>query len=437
MAPTPCWLGLDIGTSGCRALAIDRAGTVRADARTPLPAPQQSADGGVEQDPALWWDAVRELLGALAAQLGDHDPRALCLDGTSATLLLAAPDGRPLTPGLMYNDSRARAEAERIAAAAPPDAAVHGAASSLAKLLLLAGRARHSAGALALHQADWIGGRLRGRYGDSDWNNALKLGFDPAAERWPDWLERLLPPGVRLPRCHAPGSELGSLDPEVAAATGLPPTLRVLAGTTDSTAGALAAGVAAPGDAVTSLGSTLVLKLVTARPVAESASGVYSHRIGDLWLAGGASNSGGAVLRQYFDDQALAELSERIDPAQPSGLDYYPLVRPGERFPHADPGQAPRLEPRPSDPARFLAGLFEGMARIERDGYRRLEALGASPPQRVLTVGGGARNRQWAAIRQRVLGLPVAAAIRQDAAYGAALLAQRATAPAGGRDGDD
>jgi hypothetical protein len=77
---------------------------------------------------------------------------------------------------------------------------------------------------------------------------------------------------------------------------------------------------------------------------------------GDSWLVGGASNSGGAVLRQLFSDQQLTDLSAGIDPSVASPLDYYPLPAPGERFPVNDPQLQPRLEPRPADDALFLHG---------------------------------------------------------------------------------
>ncbi|TVQ51838.1 MAG: carbohydrate kinase, partial [Spirulina sp. DLM2.Bin59] len=84
----------------------------------------------------------------------------------------------------------------------------------------------------------------------------------------------------------------------------------------------------------------------------------------------------------------------------------------------------PRLDPRPADPAAFLAGLLHGMAHIEAQGYQRLAALGATPLTQVFTAGGGAKNSVWGAIRQRVLGVPVAASIQTEAAYGTARLAQ-------------
>lgn len=94
---------------------------------------------------------------------------------------------------------------------------------------------------------------------------------------------------------------------------------------------------------MTSLGSTMAIKLVSEARVDDARFGVYSHRLDDTWLVGGASNTGGAVLRQLFTDGELAALSRHIDPAVASPLDYYPLPRKGERFPISDPDMEPRL----------------------------------------------------------------------------------------------
>jgi sugar (pentulose or hexulose) kinase len=201
----------------------------------------------------------------------------------------------------------------------------------------------------------------------------------------------------------------------------------VRAGTTDSIAAFMAAGLDQPGEAVTSLGSTLVLKLLSETRVDAPEYGVYSHRYGRLWLAGGASNAGGAVFRQYFSDQQLADLSQQIDAEVESELDYYPLPHVGERFPVNDPQLLPRLEPRPVDDQAFLHGLLESIARIEALGYRKLAELGASPLERVVTAGGGAKNETWRHIRQRALGVPVQASEHTEAAYGTAKLARLGT----------
>src|SRR3569623_2063303 len=103
------------------------------------------------------------------------------------------------------------------------------------------------------------------------------------------------------------GTNIGNVHPEIADTLGLSPRTRELAGTTDSTAAFNASGACEVGDAVTSLGATLVMKVVSDTPVFSPALGVYSHRLGRRWLVGGGSNSSGAVLLHYF---TRAELDE-------------------------------------------------------------------------------------------------------------------------------
>lgn len=416
------FLGIDFGTSGCRAVAMNTAGELLAQAETPLPAPDKDATESV-QDPAQWWQALTRVLKQLLAAVDRDKVRALAVDGTSATLLLCDAQGRPLTPALLYNDRRALAQAARIAARAPRQTAVHGPTSSLAKLLWFQDRGLAKPASHALHQADWITGRLTGAYGHSDYHNCLKLGYDAEQLAWPAWLADLGVNTALLPRVHAPGEFLGPLHPGVAALLGLPPATQVRAGTTDGVAAFLAADAHAPGHGVTSLGSTLVLKLVSDRPVFSPAHGVYSHRLGNLWLAGGASNSGGAVLAQYFSAEELRALTPRLNPDVPTGLDYYPLAGAGERFPVNDPALAPRLSPRPADRVVFLQGLLEGIARIEARGYELLTELGAPRLTALWTGGGGAQNPAWERLRAHLLKVPMHKPRSKLAAYGAARLA--------------
>lgn len=276
------------------------------------------------------------------------------------------------------------------------------------------------------HQADWIMGRLLGRFGLSDENNCLKLGYDSRARRWPGWLAKLDIDMRQLPEVRPAGTSIGRMDAGVARTLGLPVNVKIVTGTTDSVAGFIAAGAARVGEAVTSLGSTLALKVISEQPVFAPEYGVYSHRLGDLWLAGGASNSGGAVLLQFFSRAKMDSMTPHLQPGQPTGLNYYPLPARGERFPHCDPALPPRLEPRPPEDLRFFQSMLEGIAAIEREGYARLHALGAPYPVDVRTVGGGARNPAWAQIRQRLLGVPVTNVVSADAAFGAAMLALNA-----------
>lgn len=403
---------------------MDAGGNVLAQVRVTLPAPLRDG-AAVTQDPALWWQALDDNLTRLRTETSLDTVAALCLDGTSATLLGCGADGTPLTPALMYNDARAVAEAARIRNHAPAGCAAHGASSSLAKALRLLDSPAGASIRHVLHQADWLLGRLCGRFDVCDENNALKLGYDILERCWPDWLDALGLPRALLPDVVPAGTPIGTLLPEWCQRWGLPAGTVVASGTTDSTASFIATG-AGPGEAVTALGSTLVLKVLAETPVFVPALGIYCHRLGGHWLAGGASNSGGAVLARFFTAVEIERHTRALQPDKPTGLDYYPLPAPGERFPVNDPALQPRLEPRPADDATFFQAILEGIAAIEAEGYRQLAAHGAPYPVRVLSTGGGAANAGWTRIRERLLGVPVAPAEHQEAAYGAALLALRA-----------
>lgn len=222
---------------------------------------------------------------------------------------------------------------------------------------------------------------------------------------------------------YAPGTAVTNVTDAVAQQLGLASDCMLVAGTTDSIAAFIATGANRPGDGVTSLGSTLVLKLVCDRPVFSSELGVYSHRLGDVWLAGGASNSGGNVLLKYFSRQQLEAMTPELDPGAPTGLDYYPLPGAGERFPRNDPQMQPVLDPRPRDDIKFFQAVLEGIAGIEKLGYDTLAGLGAPTVTRVLTAGGGSANPAWNRIRELELGVPVSTAEHAEASYGAAMLA--------------
>lgn len=411
---SPIYVGIDFGTSGARALALDGDRAIRAIAQRPFLEPRPS----VEAWQQVLWTLLADLPVAIRARTA-----AVAINGTSSTVLLCDADGQPLGEPIYYDDSRAISQVEIIAAVAPAGHVTRSATSSLAKLLWQQQREEFANAHYFLHQADWLGFLLHGQLGRSDYHNALKLGCEPTTGSYPLWLLEFVANPKLLPQIDAPGRELGPLLPAVASRFGFPADCCVRAGTTDSIAAFLASGARKPGEAVTSLGSTLVLKLLSDRRIDNAEYGIYSHRLGNLWLAGGASNTGGAVLRHFFEDSELALLSDRIDPSRESGLEYYPLLTPGDRFPINDPELAPCLTPRPDDPVEFLHGLFESMARIEALGYQRLRELGAPPLARVYTAGGGAKNLAWQHIRERYLGVPTRASVRVEAAYGTALLA--------------
>ncbi|MEM8823352.1 MAG: FGGY-family carbohydrate kinase [Pseudomonadota bacterium] len=415
-------LGIDLGTSGVRSAVIDADGRVVAMARG------RYGDGPNDyRDPARWWAATTDCLTAQMQALREagadpHRIAGVAVDGTSGSLVLTDASLDPVTAALMYDDSGFVAEAAQIAGVAPDAHVAQGPGSALARALRLvaedeAGRAAH-----LLHQADFVAAKLSGRGGWTDFNNALKSGLDPATGQWPDWMGGLPLPVDLLPQAVPPGTSLGTVDAGVARKLGLPETAKVHAGTTDSIAAFLAAADPVPGAAVTSLGTTLAVKLCTEQRIDDPELGLYAHRLSKSWLIGGASNTGGGVLRSLFSKADLDRLSTQIDPTVESSLDYYPLLRPGERFPINDPNMAPRMAPRPTDDAAFLHGLLESMARIERRAFEVMIDRGAPRPERILTSGGGAGNATWTAIRSRVLNIPVKEAEFSEAAIGAARL---------------
>ena len=384
-------------------------------------------NGRPVQKAELWWQAVAACIEKQARELGHlgsalSQIKALAVDGTSGTLLLADAELRPLTQGYMYNSAGFDDEAAAISMAAPPDSIALGASSALARLLFAqklpgAEKARH-----AMHQADWIAAKLTGRGGLADENNVLKLGYDLTAGAWPAWFRDV---GVRhelLPSVRAAGQTFDRVGAFAIGRFGFRPGTRVAAGTTDSNAAFLATGASKAGEGATSLGTTLAIKLISDHPVTSPSHGVYSHRLFGRWIAGGASNSGGGALLGYFSRAEIEQLQARLQPEIDTGLDYYPLPAPGERFPVSDPQLAPRCAPRPDNDAVFLQGLLEGVARIEKQAYDELEKLGAPPVRSVRTTGGGANSDAWTRIRQRILGCQVSSA-PADASYGSALVA--------------
>ncbi|MCY1292928.1 D-ribulose kinase [compost metagenome] len=337
--------------------------------------------------------------------------------------------GAPLATPMMYNDPVAdRALLDAVSAHAPRESAAHGATSGLAKLL-----AFQSVPDVfrVIHQADWLAGHFTGLYDVSDENNALKTGYDPVSRSWPEWIGRTGARVELLPDVLPAGAPIATIAPAAAEAFDLPAGVVIVAGTTDGCASFLATGADQPGDGVSALGTTLTVKMLSERPLFAPEYGLYSHRIGEMWLAGGASNTGGVVLAEHFSPERIAVLSEEINPVVDTGLDYYPLVKPGERFPVADSDFLPRMSPRPADDATFLKAIFEGIAGVESLAYQRLAALGGPTLRSLRSVGGGAKNAAWTAIRMRKLGVPFLPVLSEEAAAGTARLALAGARKAG------
>lgn len=448
-------IGIDLGTSGARICAIADDEVTKQPKE--LFSSAMSWKNGAYDDPDLWVSTARELLQRLQdAQVVTTSSRAtLCVSGTSASCLVVdtSTDNNAVSRSpYMYNANVLASTPlpiqqklqKLLDTYVPPQHTTRSGTSSLAKLLAWHLTSPIRPTERLLHQADYVAWKLGSgtstNISTSDWHNCLKLGYDVRNLKWPSWMYELadaigLSHTVWPARVLSPGQvmvEDGS-------------SWNMAAGTTDSNA-AFVAGcrTVQAGNAVTSLGSTLALKQLSQAYVEDADRGVYSHRFpqvllpttggGDdeLWLVGGASNVGCAILRALeFSNDELDHLSStRIDPTMESPLAYYPLTQPGERFPVADSSKQPVLEPVPEDRAEFLHGVLQGISDVERDGYVALEQLGATPKcSKVWTCGGGSRNEMWTKMRERRLRtefaeLKVERAENVEASYGAALLAR-------------
>ncbi len=411
-------LGVDFGTSGVRLAVNDPRGETLIEIASPYP--------GSFEDPEVWRTGFVALMGQLPSDLKPH-LGALALAGTSGTLLLCRGDGSllegPLGQALPYHlacPDQLPMVLRLVGASSHPASQASG---SVARALTLLERSRSFgpiSDLLLRHQADWLMGWLLGTWRWGEEGNNLRLGWDLLNQRWLGDLSTA-PWAGALPHIVASGTVLGTLAPSVASALGVPEPCQVVAGTTDANAAVLAADPT-EADGLTVLGTTLVIKQMVPAPI--QAAGVSCHRLNGRWLVGGASNTGAGILSRFFNTDQLAELSRQIDPRTPSSLALRPLLGRGERFPVDDPLLEPILEPRPISDASFLQALLEGITAIERQGWQRLRELGAPPIQRVITLGGGARNSRWRQMRQRILGMPVLNRPELSAARGMARLAQ-------------
>ena len=392
--------GVDVGTTGVRAVLFDPAGE-RTVGHVEVPAPPgvRSDDGGHVVDEAAVVDAALQALTRVcgAAALA---PIAISVAGTSGTLCFRDARNRVCAPAVMYDDVRFGAGIERMAA--------------WKRELPEARR--------ALPITDAVLEALGARPGLTDWTNARTLGWDPGTTRWPPAAWGLREAGF-LPRVEPPGSPAGTC--RLPAARGA----LLTRGATDSCA--MHIGVAAFGEGAwsVSLGTTVAWKaaLPGSKPGAldRLPAGAYAHRLAPgFWLAAAAGNSGGGALRELHpSDVNLGELDARA--RIPSGFAAYPLPRRGERFPVADPGFAGFGVPHPGDPRRHAA-MLEGVAFVVRLGVERIAAAGVPPPDRLYVTGGGAASAAWAGLLASALAAPVARRPQSGPAKGAAVLAASA-----------
>jgi xylulokinase len=407
-------IGLDVGTTGVKALALSEDGMVvgRAEEEYPLSIPRP---GWAEQDPEDWVRAAEsalEALGAKADRVG--------LSGQMHGLVALDADQRVLRPAILWNDQRTAEECaeieERIGLERLIELTGNRALPGFTAPKLLWLR-RHEPEvyeqiAHVLLPKDYVRLRLTNELATDVADASGTLLLDVAGRRWSDEvLDALEVPREWLPPVHESTE---------------------IAGAGDQAAGALGVGVDEPGPASVVLGTSGVVFAPLAKFVADpkGAAHVFCHAVPGTWHAMGVMLSAGGSLRWYRQAFVGGEPFERLDkeaetwPAGSAGVVFLPYLA-GERTPHADPdarGAFVGLALQ-HDRGALVRALLEGVAYGLRDSLEGLRALGCRIDVGRVS-GGGARSALWLRIVASVLGVPLERTeVEEGAAYGAALLA--------------
>jgi xylulokinase len=424
----PIVLGVDVGTSGVRSIAATADGNVVAEARVALSDLPVAAPAH-EQDAHAWWRAVCQTIKELRQSLeaGRRGDRILgiAVTSTSGSLVLADSQGEPVRPVMLYDDGRAAAVANELNRRLPAGQTQINASFSLAKALWVRKEEPSvwERASYILHPADWLAAKLTGQWGVSDYSNALKLGYDQEKSEWTAAVGLADIPASMLPRVVAPGHQVGAVSAQASEETGLTAGVPVLAGATDGLASLIGSGASEAGHANTTLGTTLVWKVLTpTKP--RVGPGMYCHHLpNNLWAPGAASNTGPGSLQ--FDEPGTtpAEMDRHAAPHLPTPIQCYLLGSRGERFPFLNSLAKTFFEGRPASPSEGYAAQLQSLACVERWGYERLEACGVTLGKEVFSAGSAAASPVLSQLRANLLNRTVVRSANPTASFGAAILA--------------
>jgi xylulokinase len=418
-------VGLDVGTTGVKALRISPDGEIvaRAEEGYRLSTPQP---GWAEQDPEDWWRAAEAAL----ATVGSDGVAGIGLSGQMHGLVALDNADRVLRPAILWNDQRTGAECAEIEARfglrelvqLTGNRALPG--FTAPKLLWLR---RHEPDVYAriarvLLPKDYVRLRLLGEHATDVSDASGTLLFDVRQRRWSgEVLE-----GLEIPMDWVPDA-LESTGLSGQTADGLP----VAAGAGDQAAGALGVGVDRPGPLSVVLGTSGVVFAALPAFAADPDGRVHSfcHAVPDGWHAMGVMLSAAGSLGWLREVVAPGEPPDEVvaeaEPWPPGveGLTFLPYLA-GERTPHVDPAARAAfagLSLR-HDRGALVRAVLEGVAFGLRDSLELLRAIGVKP-ESARVSGGGARSELWLRIVASVLELPLErAAAEEGAAFGAALL---------------
>jgi xylulokinase len=418
-------VGLDVGTTAVKALAVSDDGevTARCEVEYPLSTPRP---GWAEQDPEDWWRATEQAL----AGLGVPEVAGIGLSGQMHGLVALDASDRVIRPAILWNDQRTAAECaeieERVGLERLVELTGNRALTGFTapKLLWLRRHEPEHYARIAhvLLPKDYVRLRLCGERAIDVADASGTLLFDVARRRWSDEVVEALeldpawlPPALESPTVSG------------TTADGVP----VAAGAGDQAAGAIGVGVVRPGPLSVALGTSGVVfnALDAYAHDPEARVHAFCHAVPGAWHAMGVMLSASGSLRWLRDVTAPgAQFAALVDEAEAwepgaEGLTFLPYLA-GERTPHADPdarGAFTGLSLR-HDRGALVRAVLEGVACGLRDSLDLVVALGAAPDSGRVS-GGGARSELWLRIIASVLELPLERlAVEEGAAYGAALL---------------
>ena len=444
--PESVFLGLDVGTSGVKAILVAPSGEVVASATSPL-SMQTPQPGWAEQDPEAWWQASLKSIAAVRQKRADAHVAAIGISGQMHSSVFLDREGRVIRPALLWCDGRTTAECQEITTRVGGEERLRDLASNpalegftLPKVLWLR---RHEPDAFArlatvLLPKDYIRYRLTGELATEPSDASATLMYDTARLRWSDEIMRAVElPATLLPDVGASAGVLGRVTADVARETGIDAGTPVVGGGADNACGAAGVGVVAPGEVVTSWGTSGTVLAPTAEPLVDPRlrAHTFCHVVPGTWyLMGVVLTAGGAFA--WYQEQLARELAGASDaaaqldaeaesvPRGADGVTFLPYLQ-GERTPHRDAAARGALLglSLAHTRAHVTRAVLEGICFALRDSLTILQSVGLAPNHLLLT-GGGARSALLRRLQSEIFGLPVTTVNREEGpAYGAALLA--------------
>ncbi len=436
-------LGIDVSTTGVKALLVDESGAVVGDVTTlhdlSTPRPLWS-----EQNPHDWWNgAVRSVREALQqAGASGEDVCAVGLTGQMHGLVLLDESGEVLRPAILWNDQRTGAQCEeitqRVGAQRLIDLTGNRALTGFTAPKILWVRENepevYARTAHILLPKDYVRYRLTGDYAVDKADGSGMILFDLKQRDWsPEVLAALEIPAEWLPKTYEGSEVTGVIGAEAAALTGLKAGTPVVGGGGDQAAQAMGVGVIQSGIVALTLGTSGVVFASTDAPFVEKEGRLHAfcHALPNTWHLMGVMLSAAGSLRWYRDtlapgvsfDDLLAPAAGV--PAGAEGLLFLPYLT-GERTPHPDPlarGGFIGLTVRHTQ-AHMTRAVLEGVAFGLRDSMELVRSAGLGRIEQVRVSGGGAKSALWRQILADVMNAElVTVNTTEGAAFGAALLA--------------